>query len=154
MAVVLDPVNIARADVGQGIYRGYQGDNSLAVRPGTPSGLGFIRNRPVFLLPGNPVACLCAYDLFAGRAIRILGGRSETLPYPTFERIVARKISSVLGRVEYARVIDGPGGVEPVPTTGAPILSSTVAADGFVLVPPDREAYLEGETVKVWMYSS
>jgi molybdopterin molybdotransferase len=97
---------------------------------------------------------LCAYDLFAGRTIRILGGRSEALPYATVERTVARKISSVLGRVEYARVIDGPNGVEPVPTTGASILSSTVAADGFVLVPPDREAYAVGETVKVWLYSS
>jgi molybdopterin molybdotransferase len=126
--------------------------HGVAVRPGTPSGLGFISGRPVFLLPGNPVACLCAYDLFAGRAIRLLGGRSDELPYRVIERTVARKINSVLARVEYARVTVGPNGVEPVPMSGASVLSSTVAADGFVLVPPERDGYAVGERVTVYLY--
>jgi molybdopterin molybdotransferase len=41
--------------------------HGVALRPASPTGLGFLPgNRPVFLLPGNPVSCLCAYDLFAG----------------------------------------------------------------------------------------
>jgi molybdopterin molybdotransferase len=126
--------------------------HGVAVRPGTPTGVGFIRGRPVFLLPGNPVACLCAYDLFAGRAIRLLGGRSDALPYRVVERPVARTIKSVLGRVEYARVTVGANGVEPVPTSGASILSSTVAADGFVLVPPERGEYSIGDVLQVHLY--
>jgi molybdopterin molybdotransferase len=126
--------------------------HGVAVRPGTPSGVGFIRGRPVFLLPGNPVACLCAYDLFAGRAIRLLGSRSDELPYRMIERPVARTIKSVLGRVEYVRVTVGPNGVEAVPMSGASILSSTVAADGFVLVPPERDGYAVGERVTVYLY--
>jgi molybdopterin molybdotransferase len=126
--------------------------HGVAVRPGTPSGVGFIGGRPVFLLPGNPVASLCAYDLFAGRAIRLLGGRGDELPYRTVERPVAKSIKSVAGRVDYARVTIGPNGVEPVPMSGASILSSTVAADGFVLVPPDREKFGEGEMVTVFLY--
>ena len=43
---------------------------------------GRIGDRLVFLLPGNPVSCLCAYDFFAGRAIRALGGRAEDVAVP------------------------------------------------------------------------
>src|SRR5205814_176455 len=55
--------------------------HGVALRPASPSGVGFLGGRPVFLLPGNPVSCLCAYDLFAGRAVRRLGGRPPGLPY-------------------------------------------------------------------------
>ena len=42
--------------------------------------------------------------------------------------------------------------VVPLATGGASNLSTAVAADGFVLVPPDREALAPGETVDVWLY--
>ena len=61
------------------------------------------------LLPGNPVSCLCAYDFFAGRVVRRLGGRPPDWPYRPVERPLGRKLSSILGRVDYARVriVDG-----------------------------------------------
>ncbi len=40
--------------------------HGVALRPASPTGLGFVAGTPVVLLPGNPVSCLCAYDLFAG----------------------------------------------------------------------------------------
>src|SRR5262249_4669971 len=55
--------------------------HGVALRPASPAGVGFLEGRPVFLMPGNPVSCLCAYDLFAGRAVRRLGGRPTDLPY-------------------------------------------------------------------------
>jgi molybdopterin molybdotransferase len=128
--------------------------HGVAVRPASPAGIGFIAGRPVFLLPGNPAACLCAYDLFAGRAIRRLGGRSDELPYRPALHPVAARIKSPLGRVEYVRVTVGPDGVRPVPSSGASILSSTVIADGFVLVPKDRDGYSPGDIVTVYYYDS
>ena len=126
--------------------------HGVALRPASPAGVGFIGGRPVFLLPGNPVACLCAYDLFAGRAVRPLGGRPDELPYRTIERPVAGEIKSILGRVEYVRVTDSSDGVHPVPLIGASVLSSTVVADGFVLVPPDRDGLSPGESVTMYCY--
>ena len=55
--------------------------HGIAMRPSSPTGLGRIGHRLVFLLPGNPVSSLCAYDFFAGRAIRALGGRTKEWPY-------------------------------------------------------------------------
>jgi molybdopterin molybdotransferase len=126
--------------------------HGVALRPASPTGVGFLRNRSVFLLPGNPVSCLCAYDLFAGRAIRRLGGRSEGLPYRNDCLPLAEKLVSAVGRVDYVRVRVRDGKVEPLAVSGAAILSSTTRADGFVLTPRDSEGYAAGETVQVYFY--
>ena len=51
--------------------------HGVTMRPSSPAGGGRIGERLVFLLPGNPVSCLCAYEFFAGPSIRALGGRSR-----------------------------------------------------------------------------
>jgi molybdopterin molybdotransferase len=127
--------------------------HGIAMRPSSPAGLGRIGNRLVFLLPGNPVSCLCAYDFFAGRAIRTLGGRTKTWPYRSTRAVLARKISSPIGRLDYARVQLIDGAVEPLGVGGASMLSSTTRADGFVIVPADSEGFARGAEVDVWLYA-
>ncbi len=127
--------------------------HGIAMRPSSPTGLGRIGNRLVFLLPGNPVSSLCSYDFFAGRAIRALGGRTKDWPYRSTHGILTRKISSPVGRLDYARVKFQEGQVEPLTVTGASILSSTTRADGFVIVSDDSEGYAAGAEVKVWLYA-
>jgi len=127
--------------------------HGVALRPASPTGMGFLGERVVFLLPGNPVSCLCAYDLFAGPAIRRLGGRTAALPYPIIELPLTHKIVSMVGRVDYVRVRIVERRVEPLATSGASILSSTTRADGFVLVPSDLEGYPEGALVAVYRYN-
>jgi molybdopterin molybdotransferase len=127
--------------------------HGIAMRPSSPTGLGRIGNRLVFLLPGNPVSCLCAYDFFAGRAIRALGGRSKMWPYRAIRAGLARKISSPIGRLDYARVQLIDGAVEPIAVGGASMLSSTTRADGFVIVPADSEGFARGAEVDVWLYA-
>jgi molybdopterin molybdotransferase len=127
--------------------------HGIAMRPSSPTGLGRIEHRLVFLLPGNPVSCLCAYDFFAGRAIRALGGRRKTWPYHPMRAKLARKISSPIGRLDYARVQIVDGAVEPLSVGGASVLSSTTRADGFVIVPADSEGFAPGTEVKVWLYA-
>jgi molybdopterin molybdotransferase len=126
--------------------------HGVALRPASPAGVGFLGGRPVFLLPGNPVSCLCAYDLFAGLAVRRLGGRPAELPYRSCTLPLARKIASAVGRVDYVRVAVRDGRVEPLATSGASVLSSTTRADGFVLVSRDSEGHAPGETVRVYFY--
>jgi molybdopterin molybdotransferase len=127
--------------------------HGIAMRPSSPTGFGRLEHRLVFLLPGNPVSCLCAYDFFAGRAIRALGGLSKTWPYHSIIAKLARKISSPIGRLDYARVRLVDGDVEPIAVGGASILSSTTRADGFVIVPADSEGFAPGSEVEVWLYA-
>src|SRR5205823_145158 len=103
--------------------------HGVALRPASPAGIGFVGGKPVFLLPGNPVSCLCAYDLFASRAVRRLGGRSPELPYTRAELPLGAKVSSAVGRVDYVRVRVAGGKAEPLAVSGASLLSTTTAAD-------------------------
>lgn len=126
--------------------------HGLAMRPSSPAGFGRIGSSLVFLLPGNPVSCLCAYDFFAGPAVRLLGGRSADWPYRRVRVRLARKLVSDVGRVDYARVRVTGDGAEPIATSGASILSSTTRADGFILVPRDSEGYAVGDEATVYLY--
>jgi len=126
--------------------------HGVALRPAGPTGVGFLERRPVFLLPGNPVSCLCAYDLFVGPAIRRLGGRAFAARYHQVSLPLANQIVSVSGRVDYVRVAIREGKVTPLAVSGASILSSTSRADGYVLVPAEVEEYAESETVTVNCY--
>ena len=126
--------------------------HGIAMRPSSPTGFGRMGHRLVFLLPGNPVSSLCAYDFFAGRAIRALGGRPKEWPYRAIRGKLNRKISSPIGRLDYVRVkIDGDL-IEPLAVGGASILSSTTRADGFVIVSDDSEGFAAGSDVTVWLY--
>ena len=126
--------------------------HGVAMRPSSPSGFGTLGTRLVFLLPGNPVSALCAYDFFAGRAIRALGGRPKAWPYAAARGTLTRKLSSPIGRLDYARVRFENGRVEPLSVSGAAVLSSTTRADGFVIVDDDSEGFPPGADVDVWLY--
>jgi molybdopterin molybdotransferase len=88
--------------------------HGVALHPGDTTGLGRTgAGMPVILLPGAPASCLWSYELFAGRAIRRLGGRGTELPYRSRQMITARKIVSSLGMAEICPVRCGSGDREP-----------------------------------------
>jgi molybdopterin molybdotransferase len=122
------------------------------MRPSSPTGLGRIGDRFVFLLPGNPVSCLCAYEFFAGPTLRGLGGRGRGWPHRRVSLVLGRKIASAVGRTDYVRIAVEDGRAVPLATSGASILSSTVRAAGFVLVAREQEGMPEGATVEVMLY--
>ncbi len=130
--------------------------HGVAMRPSSPVGFGFFgheeRKKLAVLLPGNPVSCLCAYDFFAGPAIRALGGLPRSWPYPRRVCRAGAKFVSELGRVDYVRVRVEGDLVFPIMTSGASILSSTTRADGVVLIAAGDEGYAEGEPVEVLLY--
>ncbi len=126
--------------------------HGVSMRPSSPAGVGRIGSRLVFLLPGNPVSCLCAYEFFAGPALRALGGRPRAWPHRRAVLPLSRKIASAVGRTDYVRVAIEEGRVVPIATSGASILSSTVRASGCVIVPREQEGMPEGAQVEVLLY--
>lgn len=126
--------------------------HGIAMRPSSPAGMGRLGGRHVFLVPGNPVSCLCAYDFFAGRAIRALGGRSRDWPYRSVRAALTRKLVSVVGRVDYARLRVIGSEAEPLAVSGASVLSSTTRADGFAIIPADSEGYPPGAEIEIFLY--
>ena len=78
--------------------------------------------------------------------------RPREWPYRPVVLPLARKLVSVIGRVDYARVRIEQGQVEPLAISGAAILSSTTRAEGFIVIPVDLEGYPPGASVTVWLY--
>jgi molybdopterin molybdotransferase len=139
--------------------RGHLWVHGVAIRPASPTALGVLPDgRLVFLLPGNPVSALCAYEYFVGPYLRALGARPDpwTWPHPTLCLPLARKLVSKIGRTDFVRVqIRGQGpqaAVYPLETAGASLLSSVVYADGVVNVPPDSEGHPAGARVQVYLF--
>jgi molybdopterin molybdotransferase len=138
-------------DLGEVLVHG------VAIKPGHPVGVGVIEDRPMVMLPGYPVSCIVG-------AVQILRpllkhrGRLPEPPHPTTEARLDRKVASEVGVRTFARVAlreseDGPV-AEPTRVGGASVLSSVARADGWVVIPEDREGVPAGETVAVenWEY--
>jgi molybdopterin molybdotransferase len=163
LAAMLEPADVVLVSGGSSVgqedhapqilaEQGNLAIHGIAMRPSSPAGMGTINGAFVFLLPGNPVSCLCAYDFFAGRVIRALGGRRHDWPYQKMTATLTRKIVSTVGRVDYARVRLNGDTAEPLAVSGASVLSSTTQADGFVIVPADSEGYAANTPVSVYRY--
>ncbi len=123
--------------------------HGLALRPGGGAGFGRRDGVPVVLVPAEPLACLTAYDLLAGRLLRRLGGRAAALPQFTRAATLTRKIVSAIGWVDVVRVRLAGDGAEPLGSAEGGGLVSAGRADGFVIVPAGREGFAPGETVTV-----
>ena len=133
-------------EIGRLVFHG------VAVRPASPVAFGIAEGKPVFLLPGNPVSSLCAFDLLVGPALRRLQGIPPLEPYASARLPLARRLASVAGRADSARVAVTREGVIPLAVAGASILSSATRADGYVVVPADVEGLDEGDLVEVFLY--
>jgi molybdopterin molybdotransferase len=126
--------------------------HGVAMRPSSPVGFGFVQQRPIFLIPGNPVSALVSFDTFVGPTLQLMQGLEPAFPYARVRGRLTRKIASAIGRVDFVRVRLTEAGVEPLRVTGASILSSTTRADGFVIVDKNSEGLDEGEEVEVFVY--
>ncbi|AZH26663.1 molybdopterin molybdotransferase MoeA [Haloplanus aerogenes] len=133
--------------------------HGVALKPGHPVALGVVEETPVIMLPGYPVACIINAVQFL-RPVLKTAGNMPVPDQPTVEAELARKISSEPGTRTFARVrlTDTEDGytAEPTRASGSGVLSSVALADGWVVVPEEREGYDEGEIVAVedWEWSA
>jgi molybdopterin molybdotransferase len=126
--------------------------HGVALRPGESAGAGRISGIPVFLLPGTPAACLWAYELLAGRAVRRLAGLGPGLPFPTRTLRAGRKIVSEIGMLEVCPVRCTAGGeAVPIVSFAEAGLAAAAQADGFILVPEASEGHPAGAPLTVYL---
>jgi molybdopterin molybdotransferase len=106
------------------------------------------------MLPGYPVACIVSAVQLLRPALRRAGHRPRR-SLPTTEARLDRKLPSEPGVRTYARVElreaddDSEPTAVPTRTSGAGVLSSVALADGWVVVPEEREGVPADETVAV-----
>jgi molybdopterin molybdotransferase len=136
-------------ELGEVIFHG------VAIRPGEPVGFGTINNKPVFVLPGYPVATISAFELLVRPFLYAMHGvRAEDRT--TVLATARKKIPSAAGRTDFVRVklirTESAYYVEPLRVSGSGILSSMTKSNGFVVIEENKEGVAEGEKILVTEY--
>lgn len=131
--------------------------HGIAIRPGMPTGLAVLRNKPVAILSGNPVAAMIGFEVFVRPLIqKLLGVVNDTRV--KLEARLARRVAGALGRRVFLRVRvverDGRFVAEPVRVKGSGIITTMTKANGYVVIPEDREGLRENEMVTVHLFDA
>jgi len=115
----------------------------IAVKPGKPTTVGFVGDKPVFSLPGHPTSALLLFYLLARPLIQRLAGRPVTGMKMVRAFAGSRMFSAkgrrtfVMVKIEFdkdCRLI-----AEPVETGGSGAITTLVKADGFVEIPENEQ---------------
>lgn len=130
----------------------------VAIKPGKPLAFGLLRpDVPLLGLPGNPVASMVAFEVFARPALLKLGGQTEW-DHLRVQALLEEDITNS-GRRHFMRAFlhqkaDGyhvttrGSGVQ---VQGSGILSSMVWANCLVVVPEDITHLSAGTPVECWI---
>jgi molybdopterin molybdotransferase len=132
--------------------------HGVAMRPAMPTALAVVDGKPVLIFPGNPVAAMVGFEVFARPLIfRMLGLKRVESRFEVQAR-VTRRMATTLGRRNFVRVrVFQTGGelrAEPISARGSSLISTMTRANGYVVVAEDREGLEEGELVTVQMFDN
>jgi molybdopterin molybdotransferase len=135
--------------------------HGVAVKPGKPVIIGIVDEKPVFGLPGHPVAVSVCFELFMRPLIKRLSGETDPLSAMGIPRSrvvgarMTRNFSSSQGREEHVRVAlemkDGELWARPILGKSG-LISTLVKAHGTVVVPLNRLGLEKGERVDVTLF--
>ena len=130
--------------------------HGIAMRPGSPTAIALVKKKLVFCLPGFPVASIVAFEAFVGPFIRANQGFRLYDPRPMVKARLIKGVPSKLGRRDFVRVKlerkDSDLFAEPTRTSGSGVISSTVKADGLLIIREDKEGYEKGDLVDILVY--
>ena len=129
--------------------------HGVATRPGKPTIVGVIDNKPVIGLPGNPVSAMVQFDMFGTPAIYRLQGVQEMPRRGLVWAKLSQNIASESGREDYvpARLDDSSDGLVATPVFGkSNLIYTLVNADGLIKIPLNKGGLLAGEWVEVRLF--
>jgi len=136
----------------------------VAMRPGRPFAFGPLRSPStgrqawLFALPGNPVAALVTFYVFAREGLLQLAG-AQPEPLPVLQARCTTAIRKRPGRTEFQRgtvfrADDGHWQVRLSGYQGAGVLRSMSESNCLVVLGHDQGSVAAGEPVDVWLFDA
>jgi len=128
----------------------------IAIRPGKPTTIAIINNKPVFSLPGHPASALLIFHRFVRSVIACMTGGREEQPL-TVEAMTSERLFPSRGRRTYVTVTlkrDKSGKIvaSPVPTGLSGAITTLSKADGFIVIHESQQFIEKGQMVKVELF--
>jgi len=120
--------------------------HGIAMKPGKPTIFGVIDGKPVFGLPGHPVAAYMVAELFVRPLIAEFMGAS--VQRRSTGAGLGEAVSANHGRAEFiaVRLVDGVA----VPVRGkSGLIAGLTGVDGYICIPRDCEGLAKGSEVVV-----
>ncbi|MEM4206972.1 MAG: molybdopterin molybdotransferase MoeA, partial [Nitrososphaerota archaeon] len=78
--------------------------HGVSIKPGKPTGLALVKEKPLIMLPGYSVACIVAYLVFCRPLIhKFLNINPQLIPF-TIQAYLTRRVPSTAGRTDFVRV--------------------------------------------------
>ena len=130
--------------------------HGVKMRPGRPTGVALVRNKPVFMLSGYPVAAFTGFEVFVKPVLNHMKGSKPYLQ-PIVRASLTRRLAKPVGvkafvRVNVRRENDGRYSVEPMRLTGSGLLSTLTRSNGFLVMDEELEGHDEGENVDIVLF--
>jgi molybdopterin molybdotransferase len=132
--------------------------HGVAMRPAMPTALAVANEKPIIILSGNPVAAIIGFEVFARPLICRLLGLKQQEHRPVVKAKMTKKTTSALGRKTFVRVHVFQQNeeflAEPVSARGSGLISTMTKANGYVVVPENREGIAENDVVSVHLFDN
>ncbi len=125
--------------------------HGIAIKPGKPTILGFIKDKPVIGIPGYPVSAYFVYQQFVKSLLEKMLCREDEKEI-VVKASLSKRIHSSLKHKEFVRMTLGYVGGKLVATPldrGAGVSMSLVKADGILVISRNNEGHDIGEEVDI-----
>ena len=127
--------------------------HGISIKPGKPTIVGIVNNKPVFGLPGNPVSAMVVFNLLVRPSIYFASGCVNPPSLAIIPAILTKDVPSSSGREDHIQVKleiskDGDLYADPL-FAKSNLIHSLVKADGTVTVPFDEGGLYSGTKVDV-----
>ncbi len=125
----------------------------IAVRPGKPTTIAVVNNKPIFSLPGHPTSALLIFHLFVRSTLMRIAGREEEKPM-IVKAVLSERLFPSRGRRTYVTVKlekDRSGRLMASPATAglSGAITTLSKADGFTVIHESQQFAEEGTAVSV-----
>jgi molybdopterin molybdotransferase len=133
--------------------------HGVAMRPGSPTGLGVVKGRPILILPGLPISALIGFYVLGQRILmRLTGSSEEYLALGVVGGTLMEDIEVQKGMTSFrpvrVEVKENEMRVYPVKPYGSSINSSIARADGIIHLNGVKGRMRSGARVSVYLLRS
>jgi len=130
--------------------------HGVSMKPGKPIIAGVCNGKPVFGLPGHPVAVYICFKLFVKPVIEKMLGITQQEYKKVIRAKIERSLHSQAGRTDYIRVYlkEKNGELWAIPLLSkSGLIMSLAKADGIITIPSELLGIEKGEMVEVELIS-